>query len=313
MDLFTAKSDLDLSISFNNNINNQFPRKDKISAIRKLAEVLHDHQNCEIVARLSNKIDTEKASGANKKLSLLWCSILPIVTAIVPVLKVTDQEIGVECDISVENKDGMSRSTIFKFISSIDKRLQSLADCSDFTNIGRNVSLFEGFGSRNKESIAEIFLVLVEGLWEQGLCASNFEGSWISKTWARGVGNSSFEDFMDRSQNFARSVRRKGMQKICECLSPFCLDPFWVKLLKASVPMQIRRAARKGLRERPLITISQSLFVIEKDAKNKKLDNNSTGENSKPVTPTIQKDARKKISLRPPASSSRPPTGFIPP
>jgi hypothetical protein len=32
-------------------------------------------------------------------------------------------------------------------------------------------------------------LVSVEGLWEQGLCASNFEGSWISKTWAKGVGN----------------------------------------------------------------------------------------------------------------------------
>lgn len=32
-------------------------------------------------------------------------------------------------------------------------------------------------------------LASVEGLWEQGLCASNFEGSWISKTWAKGVGN----------------------------------------------------------------------------------------------------------------------------
>ena len=32
-------------------------------------------------------------------------------------------------------------------------------------------------------------LVSVEGLFEQGLCASNFEGSWISKTWAKGVGN----------------------------------------------------------------------------------------------------------------------------
>jgi DNA polymerase sigma len=52
--------------------------------------------------------------------------VLPIVTAIVPVLKVTDQGTGVECDISVENKDGMSRSMIFKFISSIDERFRIL-------------------------------------------------------------------------------------------------------------------------------------------------------------------------------------------
>jgi DNA polymerase sigma len=48
------------------------------------------------------------------------------VTARVPVLKVIDRGTGVECDISVENKDGMSRSVIFKFISSIDERFRIL-------------------------------------------------------------------------------------------------------------------------------------------------------------------------------------------
>jgi len=170
--------------------------------------------------------------------------VLPISTARVPVLKVTDQGTGVECDISIENKDGMSRSMIIKFISSIDERFRILCylmkfwakahdvnspkdqtmssmsiislvafhlqtrrppilpafsailkDGSDFASIEKNVSLFKGFGSSNKESIAELFvsmmvkLVSVEGLWEQGLCASNFEGSWISKTWGKGVGN----------------------------------------------------------------------------------------------------------------------------
>ena len=52
--------------------------------------------------------------------------VLPIVHAIVPVLKVTDQETGVECDISVENKDGMSRSVIFTFVSSMDERFRIL-------------------------------------------------------------------------------------------------------------------------------------------------------------------------------------------
>jgi DNA polymerase sigma len=50
--------------------------------------------------------------------------VLPIPTARVPVLKVTDQGTGVECDISIENKDGMSRSMIIKFISSIDERFR---------------------------------------------------------------------------------------------------------------------------------------------------------------------------------------------
>ncbi|KAG8043026.1 hypothetical protein GUJ93_ZPchr0100g33248 [Zizania palustris] len=196
--------------------------------------------------------------------------VLPVVTARVPVLKAIDKGTGVECDISVENKDGMSRSMIFKFISSIDERFQIICylmkfwakaqgvNCpkdrtmssmviislvafhlqtrcppilpafsvygSDVESIQRNALLFEGFGCRNKESVAELFVSLmskllsVERLWEQGLCASNFEGSWISKAWERGVGNLSVEDFLDRSQNFARSVGKVEMQKICECI-----------------------------------------------------------------------------------------------
>lgn len=56
----------------------------------------------------------------------LCYGVSPIVTARVPVLKVIDRGTGVECDISVENKDGMSRSVIFKFISSIDERFRIL-------------------------------------------------------------------------------------------------------------------------------------------------------------------------------------------
>ncbi|AQK51591.1 Nucleotidyltransferase family protein [Zea mays] len=44
MDLFTPQSDLDLSVNFNTDANDQYPRKNKISAIRKLAHVLFSHQ-----------------------------------------------------------------------------------------------------------------------------------------------------------------------------------------------------------------------------------------------------------------------------
>ncbi|KAG8048332.1 hypothetical protein GUJ93_ZPchr0008g11584 [Zizania palustris] len=241
MDLFTPKSDLDLSVNFNANFDNQFSRKDKISVIRKLAKVLQSHQR------------NGRCHG-----------VLPVVTARVPVLKAIDKGTGVECDISVENKDGMSRSMIFKFISSIDERFQIICYLMKFWAKAQGVNcpkdrtmssmviislvafhlqtrcppilpafsvllkeeclLFEGFGCRNKESVAELFVSLmskllsVERLWEQGLCASNFEGSWISKAWERGVGNLSVEDFLDRSQNFARSVGKVEMQKICECI-----------------------------------------------------------------------------------------------
>uniref|UniRef100_A0ACD5YCL8 Uncharacterized protein n=1 Tax=Avena sativa TaxID=4498 RepID=A0ACD5YCL8_AVESA len=62
-------------------------------------------------------------------------------------------------------------------------------------------------------------LLSVESLWGHGLCASNFQASWISKTWKKGVGNLSVEDFLDRSQNFARAVGKTQMQKICRCLT----------------------------------------------------------------------------------------------
>jgi DNA polymerase sigma len=52
--------------------------------------------------------------------------VLPVLSAKVPVLKVTDKGTGVECDISIENKDGMSRSMIYKLVSSIDERFQIL-------------------------------------------------------------------------------------------------------------------------------------------------------------------------------------------
>ncbi|THU60240.1 hypothetical protein C4D60_Mb07t10550 [Musa balbisiana] len=102
MDLFTSSSDLDLSVNFSNNMNN-FPRKEKISVLGKLSKVLYGHQRKGHVT-----------------------GVLPIMGARVPVLKVVDCRTGVECDISVENKDGISRSLIFRFVSSIDERFRIL-------------------------------------------------------------------------------------------------------------------------------------------------------------------------------------------
>ncbi|CAN6197781.1 unnamed protein product [Urochloa humidicola] len=258
MDLFTPCSDLDVSVNFSANTDDRYTRKNKISVIRKFSKVLYSHQRKGIC-----------------------CGVLPIVSARVPILKVIDCGTGIECDISVENKDGMTRSRIFKFVSLLDERFQILSylvkfwakvhdlnspreltmssmsiislvafhlqtrhppilpafsaflkDGLDCASLERNILLFKGFGSRNTESVAELFVSLIskllsaESLWEHGLCASNFEASWISKTWKKGVGNLSVEDFLDRSQNFARSVGKVQMQKICKCLGQCALNLF---------------------------------------------------------------------------------------
>lgn len=104
MDLFTPHSDLDLSINFSANTYEQYTRKQMISIIKKFSKVLFSYQR----------------SG-------IFCGVLPIVSARVPILKVIDRGTGVECDISVENKDGMTRSMIIKFVSSLDERFQILS------------------------------------------------------------------------------------------------------------------------------------------------------------------------------------------
>lgn len=53
--------------------------------------------------------------------------VLPITTAKVPILKCVDRGTGVECDISVENRDGILKSQIIHMISCIDERFQKLS------------------------------------------------------------------------------------------------------------------------------------------------------------------------------------------
>lgn len=48
MDLFTAESDLDLSVNFSDSTSStsaEYPRAEKIKAIRKLSKILYAHQS----------------------------------------------------------------------------------------------------------------------------------------------------------------------------------------------------------------------------------------------------------------------------
>ncbi|KAL8545518.1 hypothetical protein ACS0TY_005608 [Phlomoides rotata] len=103
MDLFTTSSDLDLSVNFKK-VTDPFPREKKIKTLRKFARKLYAIQSIGHVT-----------------------GVLPIPQAKVPILKCIDIGTGVECDISVENRDGILKSQIIQIISSIDERFKKLS------------------------------------------------------------------------------------------------------------------------------------------------------------------------------------------
>ncbi|XP_054806402.1 uncharacterized protein LOC129309078 isoform X1 [Prosopis cineraria] len=103
MDMFCGGSDLDLSINFRNN-SNEVPRQKKIETLRKFAKKFHKFQRKGIVR-----------------------GVQAILNARVPIVKVIDCGTGIECDLSVENRDGIEKSHIIHAISLIDERFQKLS------------------------------------------------------------------------------------------------------------------------------------------------------------------------------------------
>uniref|UniRef100_A0A7C9EX02 Poly(A) RNA polymerase mitochondrial-like central palm domain-containing protein n=1 Tax=Opuntia streptacantha TaxID=393608 RepID=A0A7C9EX02_OPUST len=249
MDMFNAKSDLDLSINFSDK-KVEARRDAKIKALRKFANKFYVLQKKKHVT-----------------------NVQPILSAKVPVLKVTDCGTGIECDLSVGNMDGIAKSHIILMVSSIDERFKKLCflmkawakaydinsskdgtlnslslvllvafhlqsreqpilppfsalfkDGTDPEAVKKNIPRFLNYGNGNKESVADLFVSLLlmlesaEMLWPMGLCVSTYEGSWIYKIWESKKGDKigliSIEDFTERSQNTARAVKLKNITKI---------------------------------------------------------------------------------------------------
>ncbi|XP_010696640.1 uncharacterized protein LOC104909118 isoform X2 [Beta vulgaris subsp. vulgaris] len=248
MDMFNAKSDLDLSINFTDPLF-EADRVAKIKTLRKFAKKFY-------ALRKGGHVTTVEL----------------ILSARVPVLKVTDSGSGIECDLSVGNRDGITKSHIIFMISAIDERFQKLSfmvkawakahdinsskdgtlnslslillvavhlqtrdipilppfsailrDGADPVAVRRLIPSYLSYGKRNKESLAQLFVSLliklesVETLWSRGLCASSYEGSWMYKSW-KAAGCISIEDFTDRSQNTARAVKSAYISKIYSCI-----------------------------------------------------------------------------------------------
>ncbi|KAI3805568.1 hypothetical protein L1987_28076 [Smallanthus sonchifolius] len=110
----------------------------------------------------------------------------PIMGAKVPILKFVDTATRVECDISVENKDGISKSLIIRLLASIDERFQRLSflsgglsnesklmvfkyvlkgldgtDGEDPTSMKNSVRSFQNYGRRNTKTLGELFVSYV--------------------------------------------------------------------------------------------------------------------------------------------------------
>ncbi|VVB04689.1 unnamed protein product [Arabis nemorensis] len=102
MDMFSPQSDLDLSINFCKGTSER-PRDSKLQILRRFAEKLSSLQGQGYVRNVKS-----------------------IFGARVPIVRFFDQGTAVECDLSVENKDGILNSQIIRIISKIDDRFQKL-------------------------------------------------------------------------------------------------------------------------------------------------------------------------------------------
>ncbi|KAE9604196.1 putative polynucleotide adenylyltransferase [Lupinus albus] len=102
MDMFNQKSDLDMSVNFNHSI--EVPRMKMIETLRKFSKKLFKLQRSGHVT-----------------------GVQTILSAKVPIIKVTDRGTGIECDLSVDNRDGIAKSHIIHAVTAIDERFRMLS------------------------------------------------------------------------------------------------------------------------------------------------------------------------------------------
>ncbi|VYS59464.1 unnamed protein product [Arabidopsis thaliana] len=102
MNTFSSQKDLDVSINFSSGTS-EFYREKKL----------------EILTRFATKLRSLEGQGFVR-------NVVPILSARVPIVRFCDQGTGIECDLTVESKDGILTSQIIRIISQIDDRFQKL-------------------------------------------------------------------------------------------------------------------------------------------------------------------------------------------
>ncbi|KAG7627464.1 hypothetical protein ISN45_At03g038020 [Arabidopsis thaliana x Arabidopsis arenosa] len=203
MNTFSSQKDLDVSINFSSGTS-EFYREKKL----------------EILTRFATKLRSLEGQGFVR-------NVVPILSARVPIVRFCDQGTGIECDLTVESKDGILTSQIIRIISQIDDRFQKLcllikhwakahgvnnASHNTLNSISITMLVAHHLQTQSPPILPPFSTLFKEFLWRQGLCASVLNGLWISKKTKRDV--TSVEDFTDVSRNFARVVSDYGAAKI---------------------------------------------------------------------------------------------------
>nr|XP_016454957.1 PREDICTED: protein HESO1-like isoform X6 [Nicotiana tabacum] len=231
MDLFHSKSDLDLSVNFDNS-SVKVSHEKKIQTLRKFARKLYALQRQILEEKLINCSDCFLGDGHVS-------GVHPITAAKVPILKVVDCGTKIECDISVENRDGVSKSKIIHMICSLDERFQKLSFLMKAWAKAQNIN-----SSRDKtlNSLSIILLVAFHlqtrnppilppfsAILKDGSDPDSVEKS-LNKFVNYGKSNKEsvaellvtliikVEDFTDQSQNVARAVGKGEVKQIYKCI-----------------------------------------------------------------------------------------------
>ncbi|XP_022027881.1 protein HESO1 isoform X1 [Helianthus annuus] len=114
MDLFTIESDLDLSINFRSS-SYEFPSIN----FRSSSYEFPRNEEIKTLEMFENKLRSLQNEGYVQKVRF-------INRPRVPIIKFVDTATSVSCDISVENRIGISKSLIIRLITSIDERFPKL-------------------------------------------------------------------------------------------------------------------------------------------------------------------------------------------
>ncbi|KAL1347021.1 hypothetical protein AAHE18_08G228300 [Arachis hypogaea] len=201
MDIFNKKSDLDLSINFNNST--EVDRQRKISTLRKFNKKLCSIQRRGHITSLQ-LIMTAKAKS--------WAQAQNINSS-------KDRTLN---SLSIVSLVAFHLQTCNPPILPPFSAL--LKEGADPESVTRAVKNYANYGKKNTDSLAKLFITLfvklasVEQLWQNGLCISLYEGSWILKSWGRKSYSISIEDFTDPSQNFSRAVGSEEVNTIYGCI-----------------------------------------------------------------------------------------------
>ncbi|KAF8023025.1 hypothetical protein BT93_F0501 [Corymbia citriodora subsp. variegata] len=215
MDMYSTGSDLDLSINFGNP-SVQFPREKKIQTLRKFAKKFYSLQRKGHVT-----------------------SIQTIMSARVPIVKVIDYGTRIECDLSVENWDGILKSQLVHVISAIDDRFQKLSflmkswakanginSSKDRTLNSLSIISLVAFHLQTRQPpILPPFSVLFKDGTDPANVRKNVD-SFLNYEKANEESLAllfvtlliKVEDFTERSENVSRAVGVEEVKKIYDCI-----------------------------------------------------------------------------------------------